>query len=168
MQTEAPIRVDDASLDARAAANPQVTAFFETLRREQSRYLDAVGNAHGLLGPEHAHVAQATAIQFRLTRRLFDAQRSIVTHRAEIDAQLAVIRREVGLPDDVFTAGQPDAASLERGFDALLDEWWQLEQNDRRRALHESSAVEPAAWAPPVASPASVIAPLFQIGLETR
>jgi hypothetical protein len=147
MQTEAPLRADEAPLDAPAGTNAQVTAFFDLLRREQNRYLDAVGNARSLLGPEHAHLAQASAIQLRLTRRMFDAQRSIVTHRAEIDAELAAIRREVGLPDDTFSAGLPNVEVLERGFDALLDEWWRLEQADRRTAINEGAAAEPVRWA---------------------
>jgi hypothetical protein len=68
----------------------------------------------------------------------------------------------VGLPDDTFVSGLPDAALLERGFDALLDEWWQLEQSDRRLALQEGAAVGVASWAPPAATPAPVapIAPI--------
>jgi hypothetical protein len=90
-----------------------------------------------------------------------------VTHRAEIDAELAAIRREVGLPDDTFTAGLPDAVSLERGFDALLDDWWHVEQSDRRLALHEGSAVEPAAWAPPAVATAEVPAPAAPHAMAT-
>jgi hypothetical protein len=142
MQIEALLRADEAAFSARSAANDQVTAFFDTLRREQNRYLDAVGSARGQLGPEHAHLAAASAIQLRLTRRLFDAQRSIVTHRAEIDAELAAIRREVGLPDEAFVAGLPDGGVLERELDSLLDGWWRLEQTDRRVAVAEGGSVD--------------------------
>jgi hypothetical protein len=149
MQTEAPLRAGDASIAAAAAENDQVTAFFDLLRREQNRYLDAVGNARGLLGPDQVHLAHASAIQLRLTRRMFDAQRSIVTHRAEIDAELAAIRREVGLPDEAFAAGLPDGAELERGFDVLLDDWWRFEQADRRVALDEGAFVAASPWPAP-------------------
>ena len=157
MQTEAPLRADEAPCEAPGLANQQVTAFFDTLRREQNRYLDAVGSARGVLGPEHAHLAHASAIQLRLTRRMFDAQRSIVTHRAEIDAELAAIRREVGLPDEAFLTGLPDSGVLERGLDSLLDEWWRLDQADRHTALAEGGSVEMAAWPAPVVP---VIAPI--------
>ena len=88
------------STDTLLRAEEQVVAYFDVLRTAQHRYLDEVGSAAGLLSAEHGHVARAAAIQLRSTRRMFDAQRSIVTHRAEIDAELRAIRAEFELPLD--------------------------------------------------------------------
>lgn len=83
---------------ARNGAHIDLTAdvaqYFETLRREQARFLEAVGQAASMLGQETGQVANLGAIQGRLTRQFFDAQRLILQRRAETDAEVARISAE--------------------------------------------------------------------------
>jgi cell division septum initiation protein DivIVA len=72
----------------------EVDAFLDTLRKEQTRFLDAIGQARSLLGGQSGQLAHVTAIQGRLTRQFFDAQRSIVARRAEVDAEVERIVRD--------------------------------------------------------------------------
>jgi len=74
-----------------AAENAGVDAFFTTLCYEQARFLDAFGQARSLLGSQSRQLALLTAIQGRLTRQFFDAQRGIMMRRAEVDAEVAFI-----------------------------------------------------------------------------
>ena len=68
-----------------------VVAFFDTLRKAQVGFLGTVGQAQSLLGGESGQLAHVVAIQGRLTRQFFDAQRSIMMHRAEVDVAVAHI-----------------------------------------------------------------------------
>ncbi len=72
----------------------QVEHFFDTLRKEQAHFLDTIGRARSLLGHDSGQLAHVSAIQGRLTRQFFDAQRSILARRAEVDAEVAGITRE--------------------------------------------------------------------------
>lgn len=69
----------------------RVDAFFATLCREQARFLQEFGRARSLLGSESGQLAHVTAIQGRLTRHFFDAQRGILLRRADVDAEVAAI-----------------------------------------------------------------------------
>ncbi len=123
--------------------NPQVVVFLETLQREQERYLDAIGCARATLPDQGSHLAQMSAVQGRLVRRLFDAQRAILEQRARVDDDFRA-----------FLTGDVDGGRFERQLDALLDDWWQAE----RRATADSleSAVRDLddaelQWAQPIA-----------------
>lgn len=74
-----------------AAGNAEVEGFFDTLRTAQSSFMATVGHAHSLLGRESGQLAHVAAIQGRLTRQFFDAQRAIMMRRAEVDAEVAFI-----------------------------------------------------------------------------
>jgi hypothetical protein len=74
--------------------SPQVQAFFDTLRREQEHYLAAIGNARSHLGKDAAQLAQMSAVQGRLVRRFFDAQRAILERRADVDSEVAAVLAE--------------------------------------------------------------------------
>ncbi|MCE9621100.1 MAG: hypothetical protein K8R99_02010 [Actinomycetia bacterium] len=73
------------------AGDARVDAFFAKLCREQARYLQTFGHARSLLGSESGQLAHVTAIQGRLTRQFFDAQRGIMLRRADVDAEVAAI-----------------------------------------------------------------------------
>jgi hypothetical protein len=79
-----------------------VEAFLETLREEQAHFLFALREASSLLGRDSGQLAQVAAIQSRLTQQFFDAQRQILTRRAEFDDEVAHItacdRAEPGPP----------------------------------------------------------------------
>ena len=75
-----------------------VEAFLETLRDEQAHFLAAVRHASSLLSREAGQLAHVAAIQSRLTQQFFDAQRLIMTRRAEFDAEVELIRRSAA-PD---------------------------------------------------------------------
>ncbi len=79
---------------AGAARRPEIDVFFETLQAEQARYLEVVGRARAALTRDAGHLAHVSAIHSRLTRQFFDAQRSLLMHRAEVDAQVAAMLRE--------------------------------------------------------------------------
>ncbi len=71
-----------------------VAAFCDTVRTEHLRFLHAVGDARSRLGQEHSELAKAAAIHGRLTRQFFDAQRSILLRRAEVDAEVDAIANQ--------------------------------------------------------------------------
>lgn len=104
---------------AAAPRNTQVALFLETLQREQERYLDAIGCARSTLPDQGSQLAQMSAVQGRLVRRLFDAQRAILEQRARVDDEFRA-----------FLTGDVDGARYERQLDALLDEWWQMERRE--------------------------------------
>lgn len=72
-------------------SDARVDEFFDTLCREQIRFLQAFGHARSLLGSESGQLAHVTAIQGRLTRQFFDAQRGLMRRRADVDAEVAEI-----------------------------------------------------------------------------
>jgi hypothetical protein len=90
METSVATARSSAQIDLTA----EVSQYFEALRREQARFLDAVGQATSALGQQTGHVAHLSAIQGRLTRQFFDAQRLILQRRAETDAEVARIAAE--------------------------------------------------------------------------
>ncbi|MEN9643504.1 MAG: hypothetical protein RL238_173 [Actinomycetota bacterium] len=71
-----------------------VARFFATVKQEQARFLHAFATARGEIGDGHGQLAQISAIQCRLTRQFFDAQRLIMERRAEVDAEVARIAAE--------------------------------------------------------------------------
>jgi hypothetical protein len=78
-----------------ADQNEPIAAFFETLTAEQSRFLEALQLAGALL-PNEGHLAHVAATHVRLTRQLFDAQRSILRRRHQFDEGAATLQREAG------------------------------------------------------------------------
>jgi hypothetical protein len=74
--------------------SPEVERYFDALRREQARFLDAIGQARAALGHDAGQIAHLSAVQGRLTRQFFDAQRLILQRRAETDAEVARIAFE--------------------------------------------------------------------------
>jgi hypothetical protein len=71
-----------------------VVAFFEALRAEQTRFLDAMAGARAVLQDGEGQLAQISAVHGRLTRQFFDAQRLIMQRRAEADAEVEHISAE--------------------------------------------------------------------------
>lgn len=82
------------ALGAPQPRTPQVQAFFDTLRREQEHYLAAIGNARSHLGKDASQLAQISAVQGRLVRRFFDAQRAILEQRADVDGEVEAVLAE--------------------------------------------------------------------------
>lgn len=70
-----------------------VEEFLETLREEQANFLASVRQASSRLGRESGQLAHVAAIHSRLTQQFFDAQRQIMTRRAEFDQEVAHIGR---------------------------------------------------------------------------
>ncbi|MGB8858832.1 MAG: hypothetical protein WCC60_06230, partial [Ilumatobacteraceae bacterium] len=62
-----------------AGAEAEVEQFLTTLRHEQARFLETMAHAGALLGSGAGQLGNVMAIQQRLTRQFFDAQRSILT-----------------------------------------------------------------------------------------
>lgn len=79
--------VDQRTADRSAEA----AGFLDTLRAEQARFLEAVAHARSLLGHESGQLANIAAVHGRLTRQFFDAQRTIMCRRAELDAEVAAV-----------------------------------------------------------------------------
>ena len=73
------------------ARAPQVDAFLTTLRTEQARFLDVVRQAQSQLQRDWGQLGQVAATQLRMTQQFFDAQRSIMSRRADVDAEVALI-----------------------------------------------------------------------------
>jgi hypothetical protein len=91
---------DDDTMPADLSAG--VEGFLDALLKAQTRFLQTLGQASAALGPESGQLANVAAVQCRLTRQFFDAQRLILTHRAQIDGEVAAIA----------TAAAADATSL--------------------------------------------------------
>jgi hypothetical protein len=128
MQTTVDLPVAAAS----APRNQQAVLYLEALQREQERYLDAIGCARSLLGEGTSQLAEMSAVQGRLVRRFFDAQRAILQQRARVDDGFRA-----------FLAADVDAGRHERQLDALLDEWWQAERRDTAAALSVDEVTGP-------------------------
>lgn len=96
----------------RLELDAEVHAFLETLKREQASYLHAIAAARGQLGGDHGQLAHVTAIQGRLTRQFFDAQRLIMQRRAEVDAEVARIATETEEHANVVLAAAVANATL--------------------------------------------------------
>lgn len=156
-----------------ADRDPQVEAFFDTLLAEQTRFLHAVGGAAAGFGCESGQLANVVAVQCRLTRQFFDAQRQIMAHRAEIDTEVGAIasleqpcgpaapdwrHHEVAacgvaaiatmddveslakVIDDAFASEESDGAVAQRQLTAMLDDWWQFEQQEGRALIDDAHA----------------------------
>jgi hypothetical protein len=155
-----------------AAPTAEVASFFEALRGAHACFLDTVGRAQSLLEHDAGQLAHIASVQSRLTRSFLDAQRSILMHRAEIDAEVAL----VGLPERaqatevVAAAREQSFIEAERQLATLLDAWWVAEREEGRAALddafarsamhHHIASVEaagPVVWTAPQTLPASPV-----------
>jgi len=74
--------------------SPQAEDYLDALRHEHQRFLLAVGEASSRLGGESDELARLAAVHSRLTRQFFDAQRSLLRNRAEVDAQVEQITQD--------------------------------------------------------------------------
>ncbi len=125
-----------------AAPTAEVASFFEALRGAHACFLDTVGRAQSLLEHDAGQLAHIASVQSRLTRSFLDAQRSILMHRAEIDAEVAL----VGLPERaqatevVAAAREQSFIEAERQLATLLDAWWVAEREEGRAALDDAFA----------------------------
>ena len=91
--------------------NPEVEAFLDAVKAAQALYLETIRLAHSRLA-DQGQLAHVAATQGRLTRQLFDAQRSILVRRAEIDAEVARIGTQaVQAADDIVAAAREAAAN---------------------------------------------------------
>ena len=111
-----------------------VGTYLEVLRIEQVRFLDAIGEARSFLYGS-GKMAHASAIQVQLTRRFLDGQRSILRHRAAVEAEVALIATGKD-----FEAFQPDGAEASRQLAALLDDWWLAENQSGRTIIDAARA----------------------------
>ena len=124
------------------APTAEVASFFEALRGAHACFLDTVGRAQSLLEHDAGQLAHIASVQSRLTRSFLDAQRSILMHRAEIDAEVAL----VGLPERaqatevVAAAREQSFIEAERQLATLLDAWWVAEREEGRAALDDAFA----------------------------
>ncbi|MFZ4719273.1 MAG: hypothetical protein ACOYMR_07595 [Ilumatobacteraceae bacterium] len=134
METLVDTVVDSTSSTERSGG----AAFLAVLEAEQTRYLDAIGRARAALGLDATHLAEMSAVQGRLTRRFFDAQRAILRQRSEADDALG------SMLDGMTFVGPNniDHGRFERQLDALLDEWWQAEQRSCVGLVAETPQVE--------------------------
>lgn len=113
-----------------------VEGYLATVRREHSRFVEALSLASAQLGRESTQLAAASSMQVQLTRQFLDAQRSILQFRAESDRELSVIGRT---PTDerAASADVDDQGSYSRcrsQLTMLLDGWW-LDENELRRVV---------------------------------
>ncbi len=70
-----------------------VDAFFDALKAEHARHLSSIRHACSLLPRDSGQLAQVAATHARLAQQFFDAQRSIMTRRAAVDAEVTNIGR---------------------------------------------------------------------------
>ena len=120
----------------RAPRHAGADAFLAALRKEQARFIEAIGQAAAFLGPESGQLSHACATQAQLTRQFLDAQRSILQLRAETDQELALIGAVPGHP-----APAPDGeldASHRQQLSLVLDQWWAGEGLLRRTIIDEA------------------------------
>jgi hypothetical protein len=116
-----------------ADCDERARTYLDVLRHEQTRFLDALGEAGSLLGGS-CGLARAAAIQTQLTRRFFDAQRALLRRRAEFEAAVALAAT------DDFDVEQPDGAEGARQLAALLDDWWRAENQNGQTRIEAARA----------------------------
>jgi len=129
-QSEAPAE----QLPAGGAA--AIEGYLATVRREHSRFVEALSLAGAQLGRESTQLAAASSMQVQLTRQFLDAQRSILQFRAESDCELSVIGRTPA-EEGAAAADVDDHGSFGRcrsQLTMLLDGWW-LDENELRRVV---------------------------------
>jgi hypothetical protein len=131
-------------VNSSADGDTGVNAYFETLRREQTRFLEAVERARSLLGSDSGQLAQVTATQGMLTRQFLDAQRSIMKRRAQVDAEVGGIVKEAASLSTVlvgaFEADHPAYTNAQQQLATLLDDWWHAENVRGRTVLDAAQA----------------------------
>ena len=117
----------------------EVDAFLTTVRAEQARFIEALGQAAALLGRESMQLQPAVAAQIQMTRQFLDAQRSILRLRAETDKELAVIGA-VPSGDAAVAPSQHDqvVAAQRLHLSQALDGWWAQENVLRRNVLADA------------------------------
>ncbi|CAB4886582.1 unannotated protein [freshwater metagenome] len=113
--------------------NAEAAAFFSALRSAQTLFLDAFAQAQVGVGDHAGQLAHVAAVQGRLTRQFFDAQRALILRRAEIDAEVALI-------DEAFEFEASDGVAAERQLALLLDDWWSAEQEQGRVMVDHAHA----------------------------
>ena len=117
--------------------------FLTTLRGEQARFADALRVAQASLPKHDGQLAHLAALQLRLTIQFLDAQRAILTHRAQVDEQVERIQIAYDLPssevDGPIDTSRPfsqlDLSSAPRQLTSMLDDWWCAETLDGKAAL---------------------------------
>lgn len=132
--------------DEATSAGLAAATFVDTVRQEQLRYLATVGAAQMRLSREAPLVAAAAAVHVRFTRQLFDAQRTLLQRRSQVDQALrqsAATERS-----DAVTVDEAGEAALHR-LTAMLDAWWREEVTAGNVLLHaaSSTACEPSGTA---------------------
>lgn len=113
-----------------------VEGYLATVRREHSRFVEALSLAGAQLGRESTQLVAASSMQVQLTRQFLDAQRSILQFRAESDRELSVIGR-IDAGEGAAAADVDDHGSFGRcrsQLTMLLDGWW-LDENELRRVV---------------------------------
>lgn len=71
-----------------------VDDYFAVLQDEQARFVAAMRGASSHLDRDAGQLAHLAATQSRLTQQFFDAQRSILMRRADVDVEVAAIGRD--------------------------------------------------------------------------
>ena len=114
-------------------------AFLAVVRKEQARFIEALGQAAALLGRESTQLEQSFAAQTQLTRQFLDAQRSILQLRADTDKDLALIGKVPGARADAEAHGHSDLAGAQKEqLATTLELWWVEERELRRTVIHEA------------------------------
>jgi hypothetical protein len=129
-----------------AVQRPDVAAYFETIRTAQEDFLITAGKAQAMLDRDSGQLAHVAAIHGRMTRRFFDAQRSILSLRAKVDDDVALIGVSEGGDSarltpwvDVVLADLNGAAA-EHQLTSMLDEWWRTENEEARALIDDAHA----------------------------
>lgn len=136
-------------------------AFLAAVRKEQARFIEALGQAAAMLGRESKQLEHAFAAQQQLTRQFLDAQRSILQLRADTDEELALIGTVPGerAPAEPQRHGDVVAAQKQQ-LSAVLDQWWVDERELRRTVIDEARQAVQRYLARLAASDAAAGAPL--------
>jgi hypothetical protein len=122
--------VNDTQLRRRDDLVDDLAALLDELSRHQHEYISRVGEVCASVGSPV--VSEVSAQHVRISRRMFDAQRSILQ------------RQLTGCADGPPSASGDIAAdpSIEARFDSFLDEWWSAQpakQSALQPALASSS-----------------------------
>jgi hypothetical protein len=111
-----PVAVDERSSERPAERSAAADSFVAQLTKEQERYLAAYGDARQVLERDPGQLSAIVAVQGRLTRQFFDAQRSLIRRRAETDYKVGAIGRDAASEADAIVI----SAETARARAALL------------------------------------------------
>ena len=143
-----PVLASAALDEPRASIDREVRAYLGCVAAAHAQLRDALADATGVLPHTHSQLAEAAAVQVRLTQRFLDAQRAVLALWADTDAKVARVVETAALEAGVLgldiggrvLVGGSPAPEVEPRLQALLEAWWVETHHAGDRAIADAHA----------------------------